>query len=255
MALANLHQKKPEPVISGDINISKTLAKCFGYMAIGLLITAAVAFGAGLLFVYLIFPTSNSEQISESASVAYLATMIVSAILLFIDSIVMRVVMVRGKHSILPHYIFYSVIMGVLLSSFLVAGIDFKIIGIAAASAALVFAALFFIGYFSKRNLNIAAYIGMSILFALMMFGLLSLLILVLFPTTAMVYSLIYCGVFEVVMLICIAADCYNIKHIIAKAEQGNNNIVLWCAYTMYSDFIYLFVRLVVIIASLSKRD
>ena len=95
MALANFNKKdETEVVFAKPVNTSKTLAKTFGYMAIALVVTAAVALGLGALFAYLLFPDYSFgwETFNTTAFTDYIVVMIVSLLALIIDSIAMRAV-------------------------------------------------------------------------------------------------------------------------------------------------------------------
>ena len=246
MALANFNKKdETEVVFAKPVNTSKTLAKTFGYMAIGLVITTVVALGLGALFAYLLFPdySFGDGSMNTTAFTVYIAMMVVSFVVLIINSFAMNVVLAKGKHSIWPHYIIFAALMGVFLSSFLVLGVDLGVIAEAAGISALVFAVLFFIGYFSKKDLNPIAFVGWGVLCMVGLFGLLFFVLFFLIPEAYLIYNLVYCGVFAIVMLINVAADCFNVKRILDRG-QANNNLALYCAYIMYSDFIVLFVRI-----------
>lgn len=254
MALANFNKKdETEVVYAKPINTSKTLAKTFGYMAIALVITAVVALGVGALFAYLLFPdySFGGETFNSTAFTAYIVVMIVSLVALIIDSMAMRVVFAKGKHSIWPHYLIFAALMGVFLSSFLVLGVDFGVIAEAAGISALVFGILFLIGYFSKKDLNPLVFAGWALLCMVGLFGLLFFVLFLIIPGAYLFYNLIYCGVFALVMLISVAADCFNAKKMLEHG-QGNDNLALYCAYMMYTDFIMIFLRVLYFLALIS---
>ncbi len=236
-----------QPVGEKTINTSKTLAKCFGYMGIGLLISAVVAFGIGALFANLIFAgyEFNGEFTDSNivAANAYIAIMAVSFIALMIDSFAMNAVFIRGKHSIWPAYIIYASLMGVFLSSFLLLGIDFATIGTAALVSAAVFGILFAVGYFSKRNLGFLAYIGISIVSVIGLFGLFGLVLFLILPGAALVYSLVYTLALAILLLIVIAWDAWSVRKTIERGAV-NDNMALYLAFHMYCDFVALFVRI-----------
>lgn len=258
MALASLSPQTEQPEIAKSVNSSKVLAKCFGYMAIGLLVTAVVSFLVGYLFANLIFKdylfTGEFTEANWNAMIAYFVIMGVSFVALMIDSFAMCRALARPNRSAWPPYIIYAVLMGVFLSSFLVLGIDFATIGEAAAISAVVFGVLFLIGYFSKKDLNFLAYIGMAFLSIVSLFGLFGFLLFLFVPPAALIYNLIFTFALAIVLLVVIAADAYNIKNIIARGQM-NNNIALYCAFTMYSDFIVIFVRILYVLAISKSRD
>lgn len=255
MALANFNKKdETEVVFAKPVNTSKTLAKTFGYMAIALVVTAAVALGLGALFAYLLFPdySFGGETFNTTAFTAYIVVMIVSLLALIIDSIAMRAVFAKGKHSIWPHYLIFAALMGVFLSSFLVLGVDFGVIAEAAGISALVFGILFLIGYFSKKDLNPLAFAAWGLLCMVGLFGILFFVLFLIIPGAYLFYNLIYCGVFALVMLISVATDCFNAKKMLENG-QANDNLALYCAYIMYTDFIMIFFRVLYLLALISE--
>ena len=237
MALANFNKKdETEVVFAKPVNTSKTLAKTFGYMAIALVVTAAVALGLGALFAYLLFPdySFGGETFNTTAFTAYIVVMIVSLLALIIDSIAMRAVFAKGKHSIWPHYLIFAALMGVFLSSFLVLGVDFGVIAEAAGISALVFGILFLIGYFSKKDLNPLAFAAWGLLCMVGLFGILFFVLFLIIPGAYLFYNLIYCGVFALVMLISVATDCFNAKKMLENAWHSRwkpmKKLPRWCA-------------------------
>ena len=234
---------------------SKMLAKSFGYMAIGLDITAVV----GFLIAYIFALSFKEESFDSNGALTrtggiYFALMIVSFIALIIDSFAMNAVLARGKHSLWIPYIIYSVLMGVLMSSFVLV-IDFWTIGEALGISAGVFLILFLIGYFSKVDLNPLAFVGLGFLMLMGFIGLFWGIFFFINPGAFIVYNVIFSFAFAIIMLIVVAADAYNIKRILATAQDNDNNLALYCAWTMYSDFIILFVRVLYIIALIKGRD
>lgn len=264
MAVAN-YPSRDEVVYTDErtgkgLTASKALAKTFGYMGIGLAITAVVTFAVALFFVYVLkFPNLNVIQSTAQltaeqnrALVTYVVTMIVSLIVLLIDHFVFYAVCTRGKHSAWVPYIIYTVAMGTLMSGFLLMGIDFQTMGLAFGIAAIVFLALFLIGYFSKANLNILGFIAMGAFFMIVMMGFMF-GILFLITGTFNVFNLIVTIAFTAIILISTAVDAYNIRRILAKAE-GNNNVILFCAFTMYADFILILLRVLALIVRLKGK-
>ena len=252
MGFATYSNHRPDEQPTGEanavsVNVSKTLAKCFGYMAIALVITALSAFGVGLLFTKLIFAdyifAGEITGMNADAFVGYMVVMIASFLLLVIDSFVMTKMVAKPNRSAWIPYIIYAILMGVFLSSFLVFGVDFATIGEAAGISAAVFGALFLVGWFSKKDLNVWAYIGISFLSILFFFGIFGLLLWVFLPGAGLVYNLIFSLALAVVLLIVIATDVFNIRRII---ERGGNsdNLALYCAFVMYGDFVVIFVRI-----------
>lgn len=229
----------------------RLLAKCFGYMSLGLAISALVAFLASLLFVYVLSWTvdPSTGAVSDAAYIGYVAVMIASGIGLLIDGIVVNAVIAKNKRSAWVPYIIYCVLMGVLLSSLLIAGISFYTVAETFLFTSLAFLAMFLIGYFSKANLNVfgmvLGMVAMLFLFSLSFWG-----IVVLVSGNSFLYYLydmIVSGVVMVISVLVVAIDAYNIKRLLANGE-GVKNLALFCAYQMYCDFIVIFLRVLYIL-------
>ena len=259
MAYAQFREDRPyEPDQQpAEVNVTgKGLARIYGYMGIALLITAAVALLTAWIFSGRI-NSASSLQVADAWVVGYFATLITSGIAVLILGIWLPVRLARGKRSLWVPYILYSIFMGALLSVVLIAGISWTIIGEAFAISAAAFLIMFFIGYFAKKDFTLGAYIAIGVLsmaallivfwiiFGLLTGGLSNLGAYRL----DIIYSVIVC----VIMLIFIAIDGFRVKKI---AAQGNasNNMYLYCAYVMYSDFITLLLRVIIILARTQRN-
>lgn len=256
MAYASFREERPETPELHDVEVNgKGLARVYGYMGIALAITAAVA----VLVAWLFSAHVNSAQSLQQRNgwvYAFFTVVGVSALAVIILSIVMPVRLARGKRSLWVPFILYAIFMGALLSVVLVAGISWAIIGEAFGISAAAFLIMFFIGYFAKKDFSLGAYIGISILSMAMLliafwliFGILSGGL-----DKLAVYRLdmIYSGIVCLIMLIFIAIDGYRIKEI-ARRGSATNNVFLFCAYMMYSDFIALLIRVIYILARAQK--
>ena len=94
----------------------------------------------------------------------------------------------------------------------------------------------------------------MAFLSIVCLFGLFGFLLFVLIPGAVLVYDLIFTLALAVVLLIVVAADAYNIKNIIRRGQM-NDNLALYCAFTMYSDFIVIFIRVLYALALTKSND
>lgn len=227
------HQPKYAQNISG---VSLSIAKVFLYMFIGLLITAGVAFGVGAFVYYQIVVNGNGE-----ITTPYLIALIVSAILLFVDMLVINFVTIKGKHSILIPGIIYAILVGILFSMLTIV-VDWKLIGMAFGVTALAFLVMSTIAFLSKGNMSPILIVVFGLLIGA---GLLSLFNWIIMLTTGGMFESLYWivsfAIFAVVMFITIF-DLWRIKKI---AEQGmmSNNLALYCAFVIYVDFINVFIR------------
>lgn len=240
-----------EPIPNTKHEQSRLLAKVFGYLAIGLAITAIVSFGLAYLFANLIFADP------DTGFTAYLVLMICSGVALIIDTFVMHFMLRRAKHSLWAPYIIYTVLMGVFLSSFLLIGIDFATIGLAFGITALVFGIMFLIGYFSPVNLNLFATIALGMLSTFSMIFLVFWIMIMITGNTWAYYlwSIVYSLVIAVVVLLVTAVDAYNLKKMAKSGQIISNNVALYSAFSMYVDFINIFVRVLYVLILMSSKN
>lgn len=259
MAYATYREQRPVDPQQQQENQSKItgkgLARIYGYMGIGLAITAAIAVLVAWFFSSRInFASSNLT--AEKWFFGYIGTVIACGIGCIILSFVVPVMAASGKHSIWVPYILFTVFMGGLLSIILTAGISWQIIGEAFGISAAAFLIMFFIGYFSKKDISLPAYFLIGMLsMALLVFLFWSIFAAIgggwqTLRTLDIIYSVIIC----VIMLLFIAIDGYRAKQIAGKGG-ATNNIYLYCAFVMYSDFISLLVRVIYLLSILQRKN
>ena len=257
----------PNQAVS-QADAKKTLARIYGYMAIGLAITAVVSFVIALVFALIVGPAvmgegATKEQIAaaENAFTVYTIVLVVSGVLLLGVTIVLSILARRvmlgrsSKTSVLVPYLLYAALMGVFFSAFMIAGIDFWTMAEAFGITALVFGTMFVIGYYTKVNLSIIATTLMSLLMSLI---LISLLFTILALATgkgfgAYALDMIISVVMTVYVLIIVAIDGNNIKRLI-DAGQMTRELEVTFAMDMYVDFIYIFMRVLALIVALKDN-
>lgn len=220
------------------------ITKVFLYMFIGLFITAVIAFALG----YIVYANATEETLT-----GYLIALAISAVLLIINSVVINFVYIKGKHSILIPGIIYCVLLGVVLS-FLTLVIDWRLLGITLAITVFAFMLMSLISFLTKGKMapvlialvGLGSGIGFIALFT-WIFALFTGVII------EVLWWAIIIGSFIIIMLVTIY-DLWRIKKI---AEQGqmNNNITLYCAFVMYTDFINVFLRILYFVIILSSRS
>ncbi|MCR5078513.1 MAG: Bax inhibitor-1 family protein [Bacilli bacterium] len=233
------------------------MGKVYLYMGFALLITAAFAFGFGALFSGLLTGWTYDLKAINYNNVgifyAYIGVLIASGIGVLITGIVMHSIVARGRHSAWPAYIIYSSLIGILVSAFLVVGIDFVTLGEAFVISAIAFGTMGLIGYFSKRNLSILAMIGFVVLISLSLFGFTMLFTFIFFPGALRLFSIIYNAVILFVLLLMVAVDTQNVRRIM-ETGSASNNLCLLCAYIMYTDFINIFIRVLFILMRFKRN-
>ena len=232
-------------------SVNSLIGKVYGYMFYALLITAIIAFGVGILFSLWLFGTINPADalygdvettLNLNGAIALLVMLGVSALVLFIDSFVVHSRAARGKSISVPAGL-YVVMMGLVLSE-LVIFVPWPVLGITFVITAGVFGIMFLISYLSKGSLNFLGVLGLGLLIGASIISLVGWLLVI---TGALgnymhLYWIISFMVFAAIMFITIW-DMWRIKKI-AEGGEMCNNLVLYCAFILYVDFIYLFLRI-----------
>lgn len=224
--------ESPNPEVVGQKTRSGNLsfAKIFFYMFLGLALTTGVAFGVGALLVYKCPDFETFRNV-------YLGLMIGSAVAIILMTFIINLVFLRGKHSILVPAIIYCVLMGVLLSSFPIL-IDWRILGMAFGITSGIFLLMTLIAVFTKGNMSPLLMLGIGLLMGS------GILVLVnLFMASSTLYWVISFAIFAAMMFITMF-DIWNIKKITERGEM-TTNLELYCAFTLYVDFIYILIRVI----------
>jgi FtsH-binding integral membrane protein len=228
-----------------------SLVRVFGYMFIGLLITAGIALGLGaILRNYLGQPSLSDSELS-TAAVTYLVVMVGSAIAILILSILLNVFLYKGKHSLVVPAILYTVFMGVLLSSFTLF-IDWSVLGLAFGITSASFGLMALIALLSKGNLNGLAIAGLGLLIGALLLGLVNWILWMVMPGTWTMLNIIITFIVLAAMMLITIYDMWRIKKICEHGEM-NTNMELYCAFTLYTDFIYILIRVILIILASKK--
>ncbi len=225
---------------------SRFMAKVFGYMFGALLLTALVAVGVGYLFTS-IWPISDDNN-----AMYYITTMITSFVLIFITSIWFNISAWRGKHTLFVPFSIYAILMGILGSSFTMY-INPGILGIAFGVTCLAFGSMALIGFLAKRGIGVLSMVMLGLLIGAGILSLFNLFLWIINPYSALLnYILVEALIFAVIMIITII-DVFNIKRI-ASRGGANNNVALYCAFSLYIDFINIFVRVLYVILLANSR-
>lgn len=255
-------------VFDNTANKNKFYVKTFLYFGLAILLTAFVSIIVSIVFSS-IWPMSyiNDGEIMLNVDTIniYLALLIVSAIVLFILSFVISFKTLKGTGSIFVPYILYSIVMGVMLSclSFFVG--DAYIIGAALGITALFFLGMCGLGYATHGKLAIWARVAIGLSFVIILLCLLNLIIIpfaiyggnfAYYQANIMIY-LITEGVIILFTLVVTAIDMARIRTI-AERGIGTNNLALYCALSLYNDFIALLlyvIRVLLVILGSSRRS
>lgn len=218
---------------------SKFIGATFLYLAFALLVSFATAGILGLLFSS-VLTIDSFIILMLFALIAYIPVMIwvnVSCL-------------VNGK-SIGPAFFTYSIVMGFLISP-LVLVVDIGTVLTALGVTALTFALIALIAFNTKKNLNSLAIFASGLLSGLLILFLIDLVLsfFIIIPTIDIVVSV---GFFVVVLLIA-TLDLNHVKRVAMNGGAGKNYAMM-CALNLYVDFIYIFIRFLIIIASMKNRS
>ena len=239
-------KEKERNTLTGETGLS--IAKVFGYMFIGLAITAVISLGLAAIFRFVWGINSDAginETLAANAAIVLIVLLIVSAIGLIVLSIVVPITVARGKHSVLVPSIIYSVLMGVMLSTICIF-VPWSLLGLTFGVTSLVFGLMALIALLSKGRLNGLAIAAMGLFIGA---GILSLVLWIMILCGVFIstlYWIVSLATFAAVMLITIW-DMARIKAIAQKGEM-TTNISLYCAFVLYNDFIYIFLRILRIV-------
>ena len=231
------------------------LSKVFGMMFLCLLITTVVAAGLGYGSMYLLMSTAVDGVYNESILTGMIITIIVSAIALLVMSFVLPITFMRGKHNIIVPLMIYVVLMGILLSMFTWA-FEPIILVESFGITALVFGLMALLGFLSKGKL---AGIGVIMLALLIGAGLLALINWIMIiaggvkEENIMISWIVSFAIFAFLMFMTMW-DVARINQIAEKGANSGNNLVYYCAYILYSDFIALLIRVIYYVAMFTRR-
>ena len=136
--------------------------------------------------------------------------------------------------------------MGVLLSP--IALYDFYVLLVSFGSTCLAFAVMALIAWTSKKNLSSLAVIGMGLLFGALILSLVNLIFYFVAPAT---YTILYAAVSAIFFIAIILLTIVDLKRVkeIANSGMATKNLAMLCALNLYVDFIYIFIRILRIVA------
>lgn len=226
---------------------SKFIGMVFLYTFIALAITALVAAVVGFVFSSAICPIdAYTFEIDFNKLMPYVYLLIGSAIAYFPLIIWIHFVAFRGRGRLDIPFVLYAIVMGVLISSFTMF-VPFHLIAISFGITCVVFGLLALIGLTSKRNLSFLGLTASGIFFGAILMSLFNLIWMWISPSTYQtMYWLITFAIFIAMMLITIF-DVWRVKQI-AQRWEASTNVALYCAFNLYVDFIYMFLRILMFV-------
>lgn len=222
---------------SYEVNETKTysIAKVFGYMFLALMITASVSFG---LYYLLLNNALNPNM--------YLVMMVISSISVMVLSIYCQIALTRGKiKGGFISYVLFSIMMGVLLSSIFIL-YDMSTIGYAFICTGGSFGIMALYGYFTKKQTATLGMFGIGFLFGVVCLSLINF-----FLRSDLIFWIItYVG-----LAIMLGITAWDINRTKKLADNGmlSGNIAIYMALDLYTDFIYIFIRILAIVGRNKK--
>ncbi|MFA6620275.1 MAG: Bax inhibitor-1 family protein [Bacilli bacterium] len=232
----------------------KFLGVVFLYMFLGLVITALAAFGFAA-FLANVYPDANQpSRLNEVGQEILIFSAIGAGIISIADSFLMPVLARKSGRAPWFGFILYALCMGIMLSAILLLGVPFEIIGEAFGITALIFLVMAGIGALSKVNLTPLAYIGICLLVGIFFISAFWGIYMLIhgYETYLLYYYLISMGVIVVMMLFI----AYDVNRMVAIADQGmaTTNTALYCAFSLYGDFLVLFIRILYLLLATRRN-
>lgn len=212
-------------------------AKIFLWFGLGILLSGLV----GCFIAYalpLMVTIDNVDQVSG----VLVGLTIASAIVIFPITIVMcfKAYSIKGKILMPTLYVIYALAFGVLLGSVLMM-VDAGTAILALVSTGGVMAVMGVLGILVGDKMNKVLMVALALGFSSMIIGLIGAFTF----NTPMMWIFSY-GMLAYTMLIT-AYDIYRIKAIVSRAGSIHSNLSVYLAFTIYTDFIVIFIRLLTI--------
>jgi len=225
------------------------LASSFGWMFIGLLITAGIAISVALLLGHFIAQAPD-EATTQILMNRYITALIISAVAQFIMMFVIQFVFLRrgaGESNILIPYIIYTANMGFLLS-FLILVTEIEVLAISLGLTVMIFGVMALYARLTKRNLSSLALVGTGLIFGSLVLALLNWLI-----QSNEIGWIVTFALFGAIMLITMF-DVWQINKISQTGAQSRN-LALYFALNLYIDFIYILLRVIYFVGLSRSRN
>ena len=233
------------------------LTRVFGMMFVLLLITTVVAAGLGYGSQYFLEQAVNAGNETLTANIVFglTVTLIVSVIALLVMSFVLPITFIRGRHNIIVPLMIYVVLMGIMLSTFTFL-FDWVILVEAFGITTVIFGVMALLGYISKGRLAGIGFILLGLIIGAAALSLVNYFMILIggvseqSVTLSWIVSLMIFGFLMLVTLY----DVYRIKRIAEAGMDTNNNLVYYCAFILFTDFISILIRVIYYLAIFTRR-
>ena len=219
------------------------IGKVFLTMFAGLVITTIVAVGLGFLFAFLYKGAQEAGNV-EPLLTGLIISYVVSAVGIIVLSFVIPITFARGRHNILVPGIIYTVLMGVIFTVIILFTEPYILI-YSLGITTVIFGLMALIGFLGKGRLGGLSIAIMGLMLGIGVMVLANLIFMWVAPDLFQTfYWAISLGFFALILLITVW-DMRNIKNIASRGEANGNNVVLYCAYIIYTDFISILLRVI----------
>ena len=248
---------KKTKIKRAEDSASLSMFKVFLWMGLGLLITGVIALGMPDFLLFLI----NTMGMSTSAvNTTYITLMVVSSLLMLPSIILMNLKAWRPKSVwMVIGYVIYCVGMGMLLSDTMMylfmdsiaTGTSFGLtISITFLATAGCFLLMGLFGAFTKKNLGVLVPFLLTLMIGAMIISLVNF-----FLGSNLIYWIVDFVMFAVILLV-VAIDMGRIRRLAQSGGfSSENNLAIYCAYSLYVDFINIFIRILYYVALARRND
>lgn len=253
-SLRNYEQKKQQ-YNEVSVSSSKFIGKVFLYTFIALAITAVTAAVIGVIFSSAIRPLDydySSFVIDVEKFKPYIILLIVSLVMYFPLLIWITIGAFRGRGRLDIPFVLYAIVMGIIISS-MTMFVPIQVTAISLGITTGVFGILALIGLTAKKDLSFLGLVALGIFLGALFIALFNIIWSIAFPSTFQtLYWVISYAILGAMMLVTIV-DVNRVRQI-AKKGENSNNVAMYCAFNLYVDFVYLFIRILAIVARVSSK-
>ena len=228
---------KPSEVTAA--NGSKFIGAVFLYLTLALLVTFSVVGAMGALFRFALYDGS------EESFMTFIYVFIGALILYLPVMIWVHIAARRNGKSLGVAFFTYSIVIGALIAPVCVL-FDFWTILIALGTTCLAFAIMALIAWTSKKNMSTLAVVGLGLLIGALILSLFNFILYLIVGFEPLYWIVSF--LFFIAIILLTIFDLNNVKQI-AMNGGGERNVAFMCALNLYVDFIYIFIRILRIIA------
>ncbi|GEM_PF-6790866 len=231
--------------------------KVLGFTGLAVLFTGLIGWVYGRMMLHFFPNTETPGTLSEEGIMVLLVILVIAMLSSLLVSIFATAAAWKQRKTPVVWYCAYILLQGLFFGSVVALGIEPYAVGLSLGITAVAFLICFGIGYLSKGRVKGARLalmiIGVGLLVNFLVFGIWYILV----PATWYIAYPLISFIFFIVAALYIIIDANNVKNRIQDGYELTNGLALTCAFTLYTDFMYLFwkiLRIVLIIAGKSKK-